>query len=476
MKISKIKISNLFGIKELELDGKSVEVSGNNGLGKTSILDSIRYALKNSSNRDYIVRNGETEGEIYIETDTGLTIDRKKRTNSSDYKSIKNNGAEVNSPESFLKDIFTEMQLNPVEFSQMTKQEQNRAILDLIEFDWDINWIKEKFGEIPEGVDYSQNILQVLNDIQAENGVYYQKRQDINREKRNKLAFIEDISKDIPENYNAEKWEKFDLTAKLKELMQIKEDNSKIEEAKTFIKNYDNKVKGYEAEKQIAIAAEERNIQIQKENLQKSIERMKAEIKANEEKLNNLSSTLQDKIKIANLNYEKKVSALDESISRAKEFANKEPIDVTELQKECDLAETMKKHLNEYKRMIDMKEEIDTLDKMSENYTNKIELARNLPAEILKTATIPVEGLTVKDGLALVNGVPVANLSEGEKLMLCVDVTLSKENNLKLILLDGVEKLSEENRNKVYKKCKEKGLQFIATKTDNSNELIIREV
>ena len=64
MKISKIKITNLFGIKELELDGKSVEVSGNNGLGKTSILDSIRYALKNSSNRDYIVRNGETEGEI----------------------------------------------------------------------------------------------------------------------------------------------------------------------------------------------------------------------------------------------------------------------------------------------------------------------------------------------------------------------------------------------------------------------------
>ena len=305
MKISKIKITNLFGIKELELDGKSVEVSGNNGLGKTSILDSIRYALKNSSNRDYIVRNGETEGEIYIETDTGLTIDRKKRTNSSDYKSIKNNGAEVNSPESFLKDIFTEMQLNPVEFSQMTKQEQNRAILDLIEFDWDINWIKEKFGEIPEGVDYSQNILQVLNDIQAENGVYYQKRQDINREKRNKLAFIEDISKDIPENYNAEKWEKFDLTAKLKELMQIKEDNNKIEEAKTFIKNYDNKVKGYEAEKQIAIAAEEKNIQIEKENLQKSIERMKAEIKANKEKLNNLSSTLQDKIKIANMNYEK---------------------------------------------------------------------------------------------------------------------------------------------------------------------------
>lgn len=476
MKISKIKISNLFGIKEMELDGTSVEVFGTNGVGKSSILDSIRYALKNSSERDYIVKNGETEGEIFIETDTGLTINRKKRTNSSDYKSIKNNGSEVSSPEAFLREIFTEMQLSPTEFINMSKQEQNRAILDLIEFEWDINWIKEKFGEIPEGVDYSQNILQVLSDIQAENGVYYQKRQDINREKRNKIAFIEDIAKDIPENYNADKWETFDLTSKLKELMQIKENNNKIEEAKTFIKSYDNKVKGYEAEREIAISAEEKNIQIEKENLQKTIERMKAEIKASEEKLSSLNKVLEDKKQIAQLNYEKKVAALDESIGRAKEFAEKETVDTTELQKECDLAEEMKKHLNEYKRMKEMQEEIKVLDDLSNGYTNKIELARDLPGQILKTATIPVEGLSVKDGLALVNGVPVANLSEGEKLMLCVDVTLSKENNLKLILLDGVEKLSEENRNKIYNKCKKAGLQFIATRTDNNNELIIREV
>ena len=60
--------------------------------------------------------------------------------------------------------------------------------------------------------------------------------------------------------------------------------------------------------------------------------------------------------------------------------------------------------------------------------------------------------------------------------MLCVDVALSKPNNLKLILLDGVEKLSENNRNLLYQKCKEKGLQFLATKTTNDNELIITEL
>lgn len=386
MKISKIKISNLFGIKEQNLDGKSIEITGSNGQGKTSILDAIRYALTNSSERDYIVKKGESEGEILIETDTGLSINRKKRTQSSDYKSIKQNEKEINSPESFLKEIFTPMQLNPVEFTQMSKQEQNRIILDLIEFDWDLNWIKEKFGEIPSGVDYSQNILEVLNEIQSEDGEYYKARQDINRDIRNNRAFISDIADGLPEKYDAEKWEKFNLTEKLKELMTIKEQNARINEAKQFIANYDNKVKGYEAERQIAISAEEKNISIERENLQKEIARLEEQIKSDKEKLNNLDNTLEDRKKIANLEYEKKIAALDESIGRAKEFAQKTPVDITEMQAKCDLAEKMKSYINEYKRMKEYEKQIEELNIQSQEYTRKIELARNLPRRNFKNS------------------------------------------------------------------------------------------
>lgn len=384
MKISKIKISNLFGIKEQSLDGKSIEITGSNGKGKTSILDAIRYALTNNSERDYIVKKGESEGEILIETDTGLSINRKKRTQSSDYKSIKQNEKEVSSPETFLKEIFTPMQLNPVEFTQMSKQEQNRIILDLIEFDWDLNWIKEKFGEIPSGVDYTQNILEVLNDIQSENGEYYKARQDINRDIRNNRAFISDIAQGLPEKYDAKKWEEFNLTDKLKELMTIKEQNARINEAKQFISSYDNKVKGYEAERQIAISAEEKNISIERENLQKEVARLEEQIKADVEKLEGLNKTLEDKKKIVDLEYENKITALDESIGRAKEFAEKTPIDITKLQEECDLAEKMKSYINEYKRMKEYEKQIETLNFESEEYTKKIELARNLPRRNIK--------------------------------------------------------------------------------------------
>ena len=476
MKISKIKIKNLFGITEQALDGKSIEISGANGVGKTSILDAIRYALTNSSDRDYIVKNGENEGEILIETDTGLSINRKKRTNSSDYKSIKQNEKEVNSPETFLKDIFTPLQLNPVEFCSMSKQEQNRIILDLIDFKWDLNWIKEQFGEIPEGINYEQNILQVLNDIQADDSPYFKARQDINRDIRNNQAFIQDIAEGLPINYDAKKWNEFNLTEKLKELMIKKEENAKIEQAKEYIENYDNKIKGYEAQRQINIAAEEKNIQLEKESLQKEIVALEEKIKADKEKLLNLSKTLEDKKKIVDLEYEKKVTALDESISRAKEFADKEPADITTLQTECDTAEKMKSYLNEYNRMKDYEKKIDELRIESDEYTRKIELARTLPGQILQESTIPIKGLTVKDGIPLIDGLPISNLSEGQKLDLCIDVALSRKSNLKLLLIDGIEKMSKDNQDRIYKKCKDNGIQFISTKTTNNNELIIREL
>lgn len=471
MKTTRIHIKNLFGISETELDGRSIEVTGSNGVGKTSIIDSIKYALTNDSSRDYVIKNGESEGEIFIETDTGLTIDRKKRVNQADYKNIRQDGKPVQSPEAFVRELFTPLQIDPVRFTQMSRQEQNRIILDLIEFDWDLNWIKEKFGEIPQGVDYQQNILQVLNDIQSEKGVYFQTRQDINREIRNKTAFISDIAKDIPQGFQAEKWEAYDLSEAYTKITKAQEYNSRIERAKLFKDSYDNKVRGYQAEMEIAVSNLKSAIAAEREQLTSEIERKKAEIKAAEDKLNSLSDKIADKTKIFESEYREKVAKLDSDIKVADEYTGKQFVNISAMQAEVKTAEEMKKHLNEYKRMKSMQDELETLEEHSKALTSKIELARELPGEILKTATIPVKGLTVKDGIPLINGLPVSNLSEGEQLQLCVDVALSKPNSLQIILIDGAEKLSEKNRLALYEKCKEKGLQFIATRTTDSDDL-----
>lgn len=476
MKTSKITIKSLFGISEQQINGNSIEITGQKGAGKTSVLDAIRYCLTNRSNRDWIIKEGENEGEIIVETDSGLTIDRKARTNKADSININENGNRITKPETFLKSIITPLQLNPVEFTQMTKQEQNRAILDLIDFKWDMNWIREQFGEIPQGVDYEQNILQILNDIQSENGVYFQSRQDINREIRNKKAFVENIAKDIPSDYQAEKWKNYDLSSKYEELMKIRDRNNKIERARAFKDSYDNKLRGIEATREMEISGAEKVIANEKDNLNSTIARLKAEIKACEDKLLTIDDKLQDKVKIANSNYDVAKAKLDSDIGVAEQFISLPITPVDDLQNEINEAEKMMKHLNEYFRMTSMQSEIAELKEVSEAYTEKIELARELPGEILETATLPVEGLTVKDGIPLINGLPISNRSDGELLELCVDIAIHNPSGLQIILIDGAEKLDDISRKKLYEKCKDKGLQFIATRTTNDSELLVTEL
>lgn len=476
MRTSKIKIRSLFGISEQELSGKSVEITGPKGAGKTSVLDAIRYALTNSSKRDWIVRSGDTEGEIIIETDTNMTIDRKARTEKADTIFVRNGNDRVMRPESFLKSIITPLQLDPVAFTQMTKNEQNRAILDLIEFDWDLNWIREQFGEIPPGVDYSQNILQVLNDIQSDKGTYFISRQDINRDIRNKQAFIEDIAKDIPEDYQAEKWRSYDLSVRYSELMKIKDENGRIEQARALRDNYSNKLRGLQADRNIAASAAENAVNAERKSLESTIARLKAELSATEKTLTTLDDKLLDKIRVIDSEYEARKAKLDKDIGSAQEYIEREIRPVDCLEKEISEAETMIRYLNEYDRMITMQKELEALRADSEEYTRKIELARTLPGKILETAKLPVEGLTVENGIPLIHGLPVSNRSDGELLELCVEIAISKPEGLQIILIDGAEKLDDKNREKLYRKCREKGLQFIATRTTNDNELLVTEL
>ena len=79
----------------------------------------------------------------------------------------------------------------------------------------------------------------------------------------------------------------------------------------------------------------------------------------------------------------------------------------------------------------------------------------------------------MENGIPLVSGIPVNGLSEGEKLDLCIDVTLAKETNLKLILIDGIEKMSNTNKERIYSKCREAGVQIISTRTTDDNGLTI---
>jgi len=476
MKTTKIVIKNLFGIREAALDGRSVELAGPKGSGKTSVLDAIRYALTNRSDRDYIIHQGADEGEIIIETDTGLSIDRKTRTTKADTVKVRDGSMLQTRPAEFLSGIFTPLQLNPVAFTQLSRQEKNRVILSLIDFAWDMNWIKEQFGEIPQGIDYSKHILEVLSDIQAENGVYFQSRQGLNRDIRNKQAFIADIAKDIPPHYDAVRWEAYPTREKYQELERIRQANSRIERAKSFREGFEAKKRGLEAERDIQLAAVAQDISAQRESIAGDIQRLEAQLTAAREKLGGLAQRQKEREELEQARFHESLAKLERDVGVADQYAGQEIQDTAELSAELDEAERMRSHLNEYQRMTVMQKEVEGLTEQSEELTRKIELARELPATILAQASIPVDGLTVENGVPLIHGLPISNLSDGELLELCVDITVSKPGQLGIILVDGAERLDSASRERLYAKCKAKGLQLIATRVTDSAEMEVIEL
>lgn len=141
--------------------------------------------------------------------------------------------------------------------------------------------------------------------------------------------------------------------------------------------------------------------------------------------------------------------------------------------KEVEEMERMKSHINEYRRMQGLQQDVEILSDNSQHLTRLIEKARFLPGEILAECKIPIKGLSIKDGVPLINGLPISNLSDGEKLDLCIDVAIQKPNGLQLILIDGVEKLSKGLRDALYRKCQAKGLQFIATRTTDDDAFTV---
>ncbi len=476
MKVSKIIIKNLFGITEQELDSRSVELIGENGTGKTSVIDAIKYALTNKSDRDYIVRNGETEGEIIIETDTGLSINRKSRTTQTDYKSVKQNGNIVPGPEAFLRDIITPLQLQPMEFMRMGKKEQNATILNMIDFPWNMETIREWFGEIPADVNYEQNILAVLNDIQAENGTYFRSRQDVNRDIKSKKSVVNDIKAVLPQDYDGSQWENVNVGELYAQIEKIRKSNEQIEKAKRLKDGYENKIRAIEADRDIALSALNSEMAAKERNIETQLATLKEQINSLEKEKSGLSSVRADREKVIQSEYRENVAKHEATVMSYSEYVDMELQPVDALLKKAEDTEKMKSHINEWRRMLSLQEDIESLMAKSTSYTEKIEKARNLPGEILEKATIPIEGLSVKDGIPLINGLPVSNLSEGEKLDLCIDVAIQNPSGLQIILIDGVEKLSTEMRERLYSKCKEKGLQFISTRTTDSKELTVIEL
>lgn len=514
--------------------GKINRFTGHKGSGKSSFIDALEAGFTNKRRRTEIIRHGEDEATIFIQLDNGLEIDRRIRFGKSDYLKNRKSGEPVPQTEDFLRKLIRGEVFRPLEFLKKKPEEQAQIILNLLPIEWTKDNIAEWFGEIPKDVNYEAHILQILKQIEKQyyderetvnreikvleaqvqgirdelppnyDGEFWrlQKVQDY----YNKVAQAEETNKKIVAARNIingleDRIAKIKADAELdkqskknyydrqrNDIREFKQFlNQKIEKAQEKIDQADQRIK--EAEKSCDLELEMEIEKLKTKYVQKKADVRKAvETDAQEQKKvvaecqQSVAAKEQELAGIDQLEIQA-IERIDESVKQQAEIENAkvgnaktvletiEEIPVEPLRVEAEKVANMQSYLREWDRMqLIIRDKLDVRRANSAGLTAKIEKARALPTELLKTVALPIPGMNVdENGLIRVGQTLISDLSEGEQFEFVWKVAKAEAGELKVICLDGVNKVNPAERTWMENEMETDEYQYFTTETTDGD-------
>jgi chromosome segregation ATPase len=155
MKIIKLQAENVKKLKAVEItpDDNVVIISGRNEQGKTSVLDSIWYALGGAEAMKGTVkpiREGETAAKVTLTLDDLIVT--RTFTEKGSYLRVENqDGAQYKSPQAILDRLIGKLSFDPLAFSNMDDKKRREVLLGLVKIDLDLEaWARERKGVYDE--------------------------------------------------------------------------------------------------------------------------------------------------------------------------------------------------------------------------------------------------------------------------------------------------------------------------------------
>ena len=240
IKINKLEIENVKRVKAVKMEptanGLTI-IGGNNGQGKTSVLDSIAWALGgNKFKPSQAQREGSAiPPNLHIVMSNGLIVERKGK--NSDLKVIDPDGNKAG--QNLLDSFIDELALNLPKFMQQSSREKASTLLQIIGVGEQLVLLekeeqdtynrrhaigqiadqKEKFAkeqeyypEAPKDLVSASDLIKEQQEILARNGE--------NRRKRENLANIQRLHEEASRNVERLKLELSEAETKLASAIQ----------------------------------------------------------------------------------------------------------------------------------------------------------------------------------------------------------------------------------------------------------------
>lgn len=215
-----------------------------------------------------------------------------------------------------------------------------------------------------------------------------------------------------------------------------------------------------------------------KEEQKDIIQAQKNKITQKIEELNSLDNLEEQETKAVDAKVESETEKEKIRVGKAAEYLEKnELVDIEPLQQKADEVANMQSYLRQWDMMIDIRDrQLAEKERESAILTERIEKARTLPTELLKTAKMPIDGISVdENGLIRINKTLIDGLSDGEKLELAFKIAKAQAGDLKVICLDRFESLKSDQKT-ILENALTDDYQYFITEHTDDEELKVEKI
>lgn len=376
LRIVRLTAENVKRLTAVEIvpKGNVIEITGNNGAGKSSVLDAIFWALAGTKHvQAKPIRDGAESARIVVDMGELVVTRTFRRGADGEIKPTLRvegaDGAVFQKPQSILDSLLGTLSFDPIEFERKAPKEQFDALRRFVpDFDF-------------EALD-----AQTRGDTE--------KRKDANRDAKQKRAAADLIV--VPENFSP-----IDEQAIIDQITSAAEHNDTIAKREERRRQVDQRIADIDRNADIF----EREIA----ELEKRIATLRAKLLEEEEEA--------------------------EELRERRDAAEPLPVrlDVATLRAQLDAARRHNAAGGRAAEKVRLLADAEAFEAESARINARMEERERVKREAIEKANLPVRGLSFGDGCILLNGQPFEQASAAERLTASVAIAMASNSRLRVI-------------------------------------------
>ncbi|CAM0018378.1 hypothetical protein VPHD171_0036 [Vibrio phage D171] len=477
MKLVSVQIKNILGVSTLEFNheaGNVIEISGGNGKGKTSTLEAIKDAF-GASSYSTLIRNGEESGEVVLDFGD-IIVNRKYKAEGTPKTTVKarlpgsDKYGAVGSPAKYIKSLTNASSLDPASLLSAKPKELIDIVLNSMPIYADANRIMDITGV---SHDVSGHALNVISEIGKS---IFDERTGVNREGKELHATINQLKATVPEEVVSEESVKAEIEALQANNLNIQEDfngeRAQIDEtAKEAVKTVDDLI----AEENKQISTLQQGVIDRTDQCEDKVKSLRDEIMRIERELELFVNSERAKVR----EHEHTINTLDRSKDSVEEERERKQseVDTKVIAKQQDNDREINNLQSKLSQCAVIANTLNNIKSNEERYTVKVGKSKSL-GEQLKMLNeykeelcqaLPIDGLEIKEGNLLLDGVSFETLNTAARLTLVVKLAELNAGDCGVVILDNTEMMDSETYTSFLAEADKTDLTFIVARVTDGD-------